>query len=229
MKFNADICIIQECENPFETKDKEYKKYASNYLWVGDSKNKGLGIFAAKNLKLQKLNWTNVYESCSAKYFLPCLVDQNFYLLAVWTHRNGLSEFPYNGLSEFPYIGQFWQYFQIHKKKLNKVQTIIAGDFNSNSIWDKPNRCWNHSNIVRELEVIGIQSLYHKFNNEEQGKEKMPTFYFQKKLEKPYHIDYIFGSKDISNRLKNFVVGNHEDWLKISDHLPIICEFENHK
>ena len=70
LKFNADICIIQECENPFEAKDKEYKKYASNYLWVGDSKNKGLGIFAAKNLKLQKLNWTNVYESCSAKYFL---------------------------------------------------------------------------------------------------------------------------------------------------------------
>ena len=44
-ELNADIYVIQECENPPTTKDEEYKKFANNYIWVG-YKNKGLGIFA---------------------------------------------------------------------------------------------------------------------------------------------------------------------------------------
>jgi exodeoxyribonuclease-3 len=33
-------------------------------------------------------------------------------------------------------------------------KTIIAGDFNSNKIWDKKNRESNHSNVVEYLEKI---------------------------------------------------------------------------
>jgi exonuclease III len=46
LQFNADIIVIQECENPAESKDLEYNNWAKNYLWIGDSKNKGLAIFA---------------------------------------------------------------------------------------------------------------------------------------------------------------------------------------
>jgi exonuclease III len=37
--FGADIYVIQECENPAETNSDEYKEWAGNYLWMGDSKN----------------------------------------------------------------------------------------------------------------------------------------------------------------------------------------------
>ena len=47
--YHADLYVIQECEDPARTKNKEYQKFAQNYLWIGDNKNKGLGVFASNN------------------------------------------------------------------------------------------------------------------------------------------------------------------------------------
>ncbi len=88
LDFNADIYIIQECENPSESGHKDYIKWAGNYLWTGDTKNKGLGIFVRPDLKLEKLNWTNQFKNHTIKHFLPCKINNDFDLLAVWTHRN---------------------------------------------------------------------------------------------------------------------------------------------
>ncbi|MDX2468996.1 MAG: endonuclease/exonuclease/phosphatase family protein, partial [SAR324 cluster bacterium] len=51
--FDADILVIQECENP-ELSTKDYKEWASNFLWKGDNKNKGIGIFAKKDIELKR-------------------------------------------------------------------------------------------------------------------------------------------------------------------------------
>lgn len=113
---------------------------------------------------------------------------------------------------------------QINKRKLNK--TIIAGDFNSNTIWDRWDRWWNHSDVIKELTELGIKSLYHKFKNEQQGKETSPTFYLHRKKNRPYHIDYILGSQDFSDKMTKFKIGNFEKWIQLSDHLPLICELD---
>lgn len=215
-QFNADIYIIQECENPAECRHSKYQEWAENYIWIGDNKNKGLAIFAGPHMELKKLDWSNKFNDHYVKHFLPCRINQDFDLLAVWTHKNNSPN--------FGYIGQFWKYLQIHKNKLNK--TIIAGDFNSNTIWDEWDRWWNHTDVVNELKELGIESLYHTFTGEKQGAETIPTLYFQRKLDRPYHIDYVFGSDIFSKSLKNFTVGHADIWLEISDHMPIICEFE---
>lgn len=54
--FNADIYIIQECENPEQTKHKNYMAWARNHLWVGSNKNKGIGIFAADHITIELLD-----------------------------------------------------------------------------------------------------------------------------------------------------------------------------
>nr|WP_288834706.1 endonuclease/exonuclease/phosphatase family protein [uncultured Flavobacterium sp.] len=213
--LNADIYIIQECENPFEVKHTEYFNWANNHLWIGDNKNKGVGIFATPNIELQKLDWSDNFKGHRVKYFLPCSVNNEFELLAVWAHSNNSPT--------FGYIGQFWKYLQVNKRCFGK--SLIVGDLNSNKIWDKWDRWWNHSDVIKELDDIGIESFYHKFYNEEQGKESLPTFFLHRNLEKPYHIDYIFGSKYFSSNLKNIEIGNIEKWLEISDHLPVICQF----
>ncbi|MCB0653880.1 MAG: endonuclease/exonuclease/phosphatase family protein [Saprospiraceae bacterium] len=216
LDFNADLSIIQECENPAEIQHKQYQDWAENYLWIGDDRNKGLAVFAKPEIKLEKLNWSNQYKDHFVKHFLSCSINQDFDLLAVWTHRNNSPN--------FGYIGQLWKYLQVNKDKLNN--TIIAGDFNSNSIWDQWDRWWNHSDVVNELKEIGIESLYHRFTGQEQGRETIPTLYFQKKLERPYHIDYIFGDQGFCKQLKKFEIGEVDKWIEISDHMPVLCEFE---
>ena len=210
--YDADLSIIQECEDPGITNDKNYSRWANNYLWTGNSKHKGLGIFAKQNVKIENLNW----ESNSYKYFLPCRVNNDFNLLATWCHGANSPT--------FGYIGQLWKYLQINKSRLEKC--FVVGDFNSNVIWDKWDRWWNHSDVVRELAELNIESFYHIFYNEDQGKESKPTFYLQKRINKPYHIDYIFGSMEYAKSIKSLVIGEAKYWLELSDHMPIVVDIE---
>lgn len=209
--FNPDLLIIQECENP-EISDGVYKDWAKNYIWIGENKNRGMAIFAKEQIKLNKLNWSDE----SLKLFLPCRVMDNFNILAVWTKKSDSGN--------YDYIGQFWKYLQINETHIKTDYILICGDFNSNVIWDKSGREWNHSEVVKKLNSIQIESIYHKITNENQGKESAPTLYMQRNLDKPYHIDYIFSSINLFNKDSFLEVGKSEIWLKYSDHMPIFFE-----
>lgn len=206
--------VIQECENPAHTQDKHYKAWATNYLWTGDLPQKGLGIFARQGIALQQLNWPNLYEGYPVKHFLPCSLNSQLTLLAVWAHHNNSPT--------FGYIGQVWKYLQLNGHRLHNA--LLAGDFNSNAIWDTWDRWWNHSDVVRALQETGIESLYHSYTKEAQGQETQATLYHQRKTNKPYHIDYIFGSQEAAAALKQLLVGEPKTWLQHSDHMPLYCE-----
>ncbi len=213
--LNADIYVIQECEDPVRIQDKVFNAWAENYLWTGENKHKGIGIFVNSNLKIELLNWDNQYKDHTVKHFLPCLINGDIQVLGIWTHKNNSPN--------FGYIGQVWKYLQVNKEKFGNM--IIAGDFNSNTIWDEWDRWWNHSDVVKELKEIDIESLYHNYFKEEQGKESQPTFFLHRNQARPYHIDYMFASEIFSSRLSKLEIGKVETWLKISDHLPLVCEF----
>lgn len=208
-ELQADLMVIQECENPVHS-TQEYRSWASNFLWRGENKNKGIGVFARANIDIEPLDW----QDNGLQSFLPCKVNNSFTLLAVWTkHANS---------PNFRYIGQFWKYMQIHKENLKKINLLICGDLNSNVCWDEWDRWWNHSDVVKELEEIGSHSIYHHFYNEKQGKETKPTLFHRRNLEKMYHVDYVFATKGMFDKEKNkIIVGEHHRWLEFSDHMPI--------
>jgi len=112
------------------------------------------------------------------------LVDDDWTLLAAWTRQ---ADSP-----TFGYIGQLWKLLQAHSAFLKHPGGMVVGDLNSNARWDVWDRWWNHSDVVRELAALELQSAYHAHNGEAQGAEEAPTFYLQRKLAKPYHIDYAF-------------------------------------
>ena len=209
-ELDADVLVIQECENPAQTQDAHYKHWATNYLWTGDNKNKGLGVFAKPDVRLERLN----LDSVGLQLFLPLIVDE-ITLLAVWTKE---ADSP-----TFKYIGQLYKWLEVHKAHLATPKAVVIGDLNSNACWDVWDRWWNHSDVVRELDHLGLHSLYHAQTGEAQGAEAQPTFFLHRKREKPYHIDYAFLSEmlQIGARIS---IGAAEHWLEHSDHLPLIVD-----
>lgn len=209
--IDVDILIIQECEDPAQSKDANYNSWASNYLWQGTNKNSGLGIFAKDTISLSLLDW----ESLGLESFLPFLVNDHLTFLAVWTKQANSPT--------FQYIGQLWKYLQAHQAKLASLNTVVCGDFNSNACWDKWDRWWNHSDVVSDLEKLEIHSIYHHLKQELQGKESLPTFYMHRKKENPYHIDFAFASKHFLQNAQ-LEIGCPTEWLNFSDHMPIFFE-----
>lgn len=224
--MDADILIIQECEDPAQS-TKAYREWAGDYLWLGESKNKGIGIFPRRGNTVQKLNWSGEFtvpglisnspstswRTNELRLFLPFSINHTTTALAVWT--KGKED------HVFGYMGQFWKYLQIHHRDLSNARTIVIGDFNSNAQWDKSDRWWSHTDTVEELETLGLRSLYHRYTGEDPGKETKPTLFLQRKQEKPYHIDYAFLSEDLVETA-SIDVGKYRDWISLSDHVPLL-------
>ena len=155
------------------------------------------------------------------RHILPFRVTGHghiFTLLAIWAMNNKENH-------KARYIGQIWLAINYYSNLLN-TSTILVGDFNSNKIWDYKDRVGNHTAVVDWLAHKNIFSIYHKHLNQEQGKEKQPTFFLHRNKNKPYHIDYCFASTDIIDRVQNVEIGTYENWIKLSDHLPLIVNFD---
>lgn len=202
LEYNADIYVIQECENPaYQTKE-NYRLFAANSLWIGDNPYKGLGIFAKDSICLSHLDW----PSYCLRYFLPVRVANRFNLLGVWACE--------------PYISEYYIYQNINMQSFNS-DTVIIGDFNSNAIWDKQHKKRNHSTVVNELSDLGLVSAYHTEMQEDQGKESIPTFFQYRHQDKGFHIDHCFVSK---TRIARYSILTDPHWFTMSDHRPICLD-----
>jgi exodeoxyribonuclease-3 len=210
LKCYPDLVVVPECEY--------FREEPTKNLWFGENKKKGIGIFSYSDFKLEL---HNNYNS-SFKYVIPIKVSgpSDFNLLAIWAMNDSED-------IRKRYVGQVYSAINYYKELLDKP-TIILGDFNWNVIWDA-NPSYplygTLNDIIKTLKNKNIKSAYHEFFCEEFGKETRPTFYMHHDENKPYHIDYCFSSPNF--KVRNVEVGNSNDWIKKSDHMPIIITFND--
>lgn len=215
--MQPDILVIQECEN-FEQYDFKFEVEPRSKIWVGDKKSKGLGVLSFSDCTVEIIEITPV-----GRYVIPVRVNSKggeVTLFAVWAMDDKSK--PRNR-----YIGQVWLALQEFEPLLNE-RTVLIGDFNSNAIWDFPKRqrVANHSEVVDFLQVRKIHSVYHFLEKQQHGGEETNTFFLYRKPDRGYHIDYCFASENLIQRISSFEIGKMEEWIGVSDHLPIVFEFQ---
>ncbi|MBC8048220.1 MAG: endonuclease/exonuclease/phosphatase family protein [Fimbriimonadaceae bacterium] len=217
LALTPDIVIIPECEHPDNLKWDAYTKIPTDICWEGMNINKGLGVFSYSNYKFEMLDEYNP----DIKTIIPIRIKnkkKEFILFAVWANNNADAG--------YQYVGQIWKAIHFYDKILSANNIIFIGDLNSNTIWDKPKRQHNHTAVVKMFQERNIFSVYHKHFNQIQGREEHSTLYMYRHNDKTYHIDYCFASSEFCNRLKDVQIGGYDNWIKFSDHMPLIVDFK---
>jgi exodeoxyribonuclease-3 len=217
LPFQPDILVVPECEHPDKLLFPKKLRQPTSIFWFGKNRNKGLGVCAYNNFKLE------LHPSHDARFetILPLSVSngvQEFTLFAIWANN------PTD--PDGQYVTQVWKAIQHYDDLIRGTNTILLGDFNSNTIWDKPRRKGNHSDVVKKLEEKNIHSAYHRFHRQTQGRERHPTLFLYRHRDKPYHLDYCFASADIVDGVTSVRVGSYRKWSALSDHVPLIVTVE---
>ena len=211
-----DIIIVPESESPEKLNFSQNDIIPNDMFWFGDNINKGIGVYSYSDFKISLLKEHNP----DFRFVIPLSIrnnDLDFILLAIWSQKPNHSD---------NYGLQTWNALNFYDDLLQNKKVIISGDLNSSSIWDKPKREANHTNIVNHLNDKNIKSSYHLYFNEEQGKEKQSILHLHRKINRPYHIDFCFTSTYFTNRLQRVQIGTFEKWMKYSDHKPLIVDFD---
>lgn len=212
--LDADIYVIQECAQG-DIQAIEASSGMQNF-WMGANKHKGLGLLVRKPYKAEAFEDTGLTWIGSVSISGP----ETFHLYPVWTAISKQDR-------SLRYIRQVHLLIDRLEQEDVSGGTVIIGDFNSNTIWDKEHGDRSHSRAVERLKALGVSSSYHLNTNVEQGSENQiaPTIYFRKNRALPYHIDYCFASRALQERLVSVEIGHHDDWIAHSDHMPLSVTF----
>ena len=211
-----DILVVPECEHPDKLKFPDGTPLPTSIFWYGKNVNKGVGVFSYTDLKFRLLDCHNP----EIKTILPISVtggEFDFVLFAIWAFNPDDKD--------YVYVGQIWKAIHYYEEILASNPLILAGDFNSNAIWDKPKRKSTHTMVVNKLAELNIFSTYHLHLDQIHGKEAHPTYFLYRHQNKPYHLDYCFASKHFTDKLDHVEVGAYEDWTAHSDHKPLKVTF----
>ena len=198
---DADIYVIQECENPTESNEEDYREFAGdNYFWTGNLHYKGLGIFAKEDIKIEKLEYSGEFE-----HFILVRVNESFNLLGVWAMPK--------------YVEMIHDFFDANEGLFDE-NLVMCGDFNSSVVFNYHHpKAKNHTVLNKKLESKNLKSVYHDLTGDEQGEEKAMTFYQARHLNNPFHLDLVYAGENV---VKEFTILDHFRWITISDHLPLV-------
>jgi exonuclease III len=107
---------------------------------------------------------------------------------------------------------------------LNETNWIVGGDLNCSETFDLTFSSGNRE-ILDRLEELGFIECLKSYNG-----KLTPTFKNPRDGKVIHQIDHLFVTKSLFSKLINCTVGDESIIFggSVSDHLPIIADFENH-
>jgi exodeoxyribonuclease-3 len=223
LALQPDVAVISECAQPLQLAAKSTSDwFETEPVWIGRNPHKGLGVFAFNGVCVAL---SATYDP-KLRYIAPIKItgSARFNMLAVWAQNASA------GVTRKHQSGPLRRALNRYRPLLTPGPAVIAGDWNSNAIWDKPGWRINHMTKVRILNDLDIVSAYHAVTGEEHGKETMPTLYWRDRREDgpTYHIDFGFIPRLWVPRISRFEIGTFADWCGngLSDHVPIILDID---
>lgn len=201
--LEPDIAVLAEVsEKHIAETDAPFK------AWVGSNPNKGLGVIGFTNRSYA------LHDAGSLlPWHIPFRVD-GMNIIGLWAHVRD---------KDLKYVRVAHEVVDRHADFLASGPSLLVGDFNSNTVWDKVHPGRNHSMLVSKLHELGLQSVYHRAGSVAHGAETAKTYFHTKKLHFGHHIDYAF----LRGASASLRIGRHEDWLQHSDHMPLILDVES--
>ena len=200
--LQPDVLILQEVAKK-DISSAEYPFAA----WTGSNPNKGLGVLGIASSRYRVTEPVDP----NLPWHLPFSVD-GLNVVALWAHQLN---------RELRYVRVTHEIVDRHAGFLSGDKALLMGDFNSNTVWDKVHPGRNHSMLVEKLGGLGLSSVYHRDEGKNQGAESTKTYFHTRNQRFGHHIDYAFLSDGVPAQL---TVGDSEDWLAHSDHMPLILD-----
>lgn len=204
LALRPDIAVLPECASPEVRAARPIYDAATSHAWNGRLLTKGMAVLTFGAFRLRTLP-----PRASSLHALPVRIEGPVQvpLLAVWTQQPD-------------YIEGAHQALDTNRRLFAKGPGIVAGDLNSNAIFDA-NRVLNHSRFVQRMRALGMYSAYHAHHGEKHGAETLPTFFLYRHRDRPFHFDYVFLPTRWRRAVRSVELGAPDDWLAWSDHLPL--------
>ena len=221
--LRPDLAVISEAAEPGRLLEQAPALADASLVWVGENPHKGLLLTGFGDIRLE---FSRHRHDARLHWMAPVAVSgllgvgAPVHLLGVWAQNASEG----NLRKDNP--GFLQQALRRYRRFLRSAPAVVAGDFNNHVQWDRPGWRMNHANEIRALARLGLVSAYHVSRDVAPGDEPEPTFYWRRRPEDGYHIDYVFMPEAWSRRAFDLTVGGYEDWVDtgLSDHVPLVLE-----
>jgi hypothetical protein len=180
LALRPDVAVVAESAHP-EILRRKAPRFAFAYCeWDGWNRDQGLAVFSFGECALERTAQESKYQ-----IFMPLQVrgPHPFHLLAVWAFSVMA---PFRAITNSPSIRAALAHYTPF---LSSAPSVVAGDFNSSPIWDRPGERSNHAESVADLRERGLESAYHLSTGCSPGAECDATLFHGRKIESRYHID----------------------------------------
>jgi exodeoxyribonuclease III len=212
LALRPDVAIIQECARP----DEGWRPACRDAAWIGFNAQKGLGVFTFGDLTLGR------HASYSDRFslYLPVEIDGAccFNLLGVWVAD--ARKIPPDATNDPAAAINFYRPF------LGAAPSVVAGDFNRLPQQMSARSKVHSASVVELLTDAGLINAAHVMSDATGQDALRRTHYHQRHFSRGFVVDYLFIPAVERARLTAFEVGDPHDWLRWSDHVPLVAELD---